>query len=305
MTIARRMLGRTGFTASQIGAGDLADRSLTLEACVATLTRALDAGVNVVDTAPGYEAGFSEQIVGAAVRHRRADVFVIDKIDEFERSVTSQLDESLQRLGFEYLDAYVFHGLSDMAMYQQLTQPNGAFVELRALKERGVVRNMGISSHHPDVLRQAMLDGWCDLVMVPIGAFVDARYINETLPLSRELGIANVCFKTFGAGKLVADTEGYGAPLQQRPRGKLSSGGVDQAHTGVQLTAQECVHYTLTINPDVALLGMSFANEQDAAFAAYESFAPLNEPQLVDIRSRAVLARAGKGPCWWNPDPLQ
>ena len=89
MSIARRMLGRTGFNASQIGAGDLADRSLTLAECVATLTRALDAGVNVVDTAPGYEAGFSEEIVGAAVRQRRAEVFVIDKIDEFDRSVNS------------------------------------------------------------------------------------------------------------------------------------------------------------------------------------------------------------------------
>ena len=217
--------------------------------------------------------------------------------------MTSQLDESLIRLGFDYLDAYVFHGLSDMTMYQQLTQPNGAFAELRDLKARGQVRNMGISSHSPDVLRQAMLDGWCDLVMFPIGAFVDARYISETLPLSRELGIASVCFKTFGAGKLVADTEGYGAPLQQRPRGKLSSGGVDQSHTGVQLKAQECVYYTLTINPDVALLGMSFANEQDAVFAAYESFAPLSEAQLVDIKTRAVQARAGKGPCWWNPNP--
>ncbi len=305
MTIARRMLGRTGFNASQIGAGDLADRSLTLAECVATLTRALDAGVNVVDTAPGYESGFSEQIVGAAVRHRRADVFVIDKIDEFDRSVTSQLDESLQRLGFDYLDAYVFHGLSDLAMYQQLTQPHGAFAELRMLKERGVVRNMGISSHHPEVLRQAMRDGWCDLVMFPVGAFVDERYLSDTLPLSRELGIASVCFKTFGAGKLVADTEGYGAPLQQRPRGKLSSGGVDQADTGALLTAQECVRYTLTIDPDVALLGMSFANEQDAVFAAYQSFVPLNEAQLADIRVRAALARAGKGPCWWNPNPLQ
>ena len=141
--------------------------------------------------------------------------------------------------------------------------------------------------------------------MFPIGAFVDMRYINETLPLSRELGVASICFKTFGAGKLVADTEGYGAPLAQRPRGKISSGGVDQPLSGLNLTPQECVHYTLTIDPDVALLGMSFANEQDAVFAAYASFAPLSEAQLVDIKTRAVQARAGKGPCWWNPDPLQ
>lgn len=305
MDIVRRMLAETGFSASRIGAGDLADRSLGLSECVATLTRALDAGINVVDTAPSYEAGFSEQIVGAALRQRRAEVFVIDKIDEFERTVTSQLAESLQRLGFDYLDAYVFHGLSDMAMYQHLTQPEGAFAELRALKQRGVVRNMGISSHHPEVLRQAMIDGWCDVVMFPIGPFVDARYITETLPLSRELGVASICFKTFGAGKLVADTAGYGVALQQRPRGKLSSGGVDYAQTGVNLTPQECVHYTLTIDPDVALLGMSFANEQDAVFTAYESFVPLNPVQCADMQSRARLARAGKGPCWWNPDPLQ
>ena len=58
------MARRTGFVASRIGAGDLADRALGLEACVATLRRALDAGVNVVDTAPAYEDGFSEEIVG-------------------------------------------------------------------------------------------------------------------------------------------------------------------------------------------------------------------------------------------------
>ena len=76
----RRALGRTGFIATRIGAGDLADRSVPVEACVATLRRALDAGVNVVDTAPNYEDGYSEQIVGAALAGRRQGIFVIDKI---------------------------------------------------------------------------------------------------------------------------------------------------------------------------------------------------------------------------------
>ncbi|HEY0593208.1 MAG TPA: aldo/keto reductase, partial [Thermoanaerobaculia bacterium] len=78
----RRILGRTGFRASRLGAGDLADRSIPLETCVATLRRALDAGLNVVDTAPGYEDGYSEQIVGRAVHGRREHIFVIDKIDD-------------------------------------------------------------------------------------------------------------------------------------------------------------------------------------------------------------------------------
>jgi hypothetical protein len=65
----------------------------------------------------------------------------------------------------------------------------------------------------------------------------------------------------------------------------------------------ECLHYTLTLDPDVALLGLSYPNEQDQAFAAATAFQPLGEAQMVEIRRRALEARAGKGPCWWNPDP--
>src|SRR6516165_11408156 len=90
----RRPLGRTGFVATALGAGDLADRAVPKETCVATLRRALDAGLNVVDTAPMYEDGFSEEIVGAALRGRREGVFVVDKIDHLERPVVDQVDES-------------------------------------------------------------------------------------------------------------------------------------------------------------------------------------------------------------------
>ncbi|HEX4607484.1 MAG TPA: aldo/keto reductase, partial [Urbifossiella sp.] len=75
----RRPLGRTGFVATQLGIGDLADRGIPIETCVATARRALDVGLNVIDTAPNYEDGYSEQIVGRAVTGVRDRVFVIDK----------------------------------------------------------------------------------------------------------------------------------------------------------------------------------------------------------------------------------
>jgi len=113
-----------------------------------------------------------------------------------------------------------------------------------------------------------------------------------------------VCFKTFGAGKLLGDVSGYNQPLQLWPRGKLSSGGIEGVQTVLpRLSVAECVHYTLTLNPDVALLGLSFPNEQDEAFAATRSFVPLTEERMDDVRQRAVEARREKGPCWWNPDP--
>jgi aryl-alcohol dehydrogenase-like predicted oxidoreductase len=302
--LPRRELGRTGFIATVLGSGDLADRSVPFATCVATLRRAIDAGLNVIDTAPGYEDGYSEQIVGAAVQGVRDRLFIISKIDDLEAPVAPQIDASLQRLGLEYTDAFVFHGLSSREILNRLMQPGGGFAQLRDCIRAGKTRFGGISSHDPEVLRVAIEAGLCDIAMFPVGPFVDPRYINATLPLAKTYGVGSICFKTFGAGKLLGDTAGYNQPLQLRPRGKLSSGGVDDAQALLpRLTVAECLHYTLTLDPDVALLGLSFPNEQDAAFAAAESFVPLDAATLADIRARAIVARQDKGPCWWNPDP--
>jgi hypothetical protein len=127
--------------------------------------------------------------------------------------------------------------------------------------------------------------------------------VETILPKAREMRVGTVCFKTFGAGKLLGDTCGYNQPLKERPRGKFSSGGTDAGSTPELpcLSVAECLHYTMTLSPDVALLGMSFPNEQDEVMKAFEAFRPLNDGELANIRERANIAIDGKGPCWWNP----
>jgi len=298
----RRELGRTGFRATVIGIGDLADRSTPLEQCVATLRRAMEAGLNLVDTAPGYEEGYSEQIVGEALRGRREGIFVIDKIDLLDQPVTRQVEESLGRLKLDAVELFVFHNVSELAVWQRLAAPGGGMEELGRCVQAGKARFRGISSHHPDVLRAALETGLCDVVMFPIGPWCHPRYAEEILPLARSKGVGTVCFKTFGAGKLLGDTEGYGRPLQARPRGKVSSGGHEPPAPSLpHLSVEECVRYTLTVDPDVALLGMSFSNEQDAALAAAAAFQPLSAGQLAEVRRKAALAIEGKGAVWWDP----
>ena len=302
-----RPLGRTGFTASVLGIGDLADRNVPIEQCAATIRRAIDAGLNVVDTAPNYESGYSEEVVGHALRDRavREQAFVVSKVDELGAPVRPQVEGSLARLKMKQTDAFVFHNLSDMGVLEALLKPGAGFDQLKECIAAGLTRFRGISSHDPVVLKAAIEAGVCDVAMFPIGPFVDERYVRETLPLCRERGVATICFKTFGAGKLLGDVSGYGQPLQLRPRGKVSSGGSDEGAVATlpRMSVEECVHYTLTLNPDVALLGLSFPNEQDAAFTAARSFAPLPERRMEEIRQRATVARREKGKCWWNPDP--
>jgi aryl-alcohol dehydrogenase-like predicted oxidoreductase len=308
----RRELGRTGFVATQLGIGDLADHTLPIEQCITTAVRALDAGLNLIDTAPGYENGLSEQIVGQAVGRtlargcrRREELFVIDKIDHHDQPVAAQVEQSLARLSLDHVDLLVFHGLSTPEAWQSVTAPGGGFDQLSRCIAAGQTRFRGISSHNPQVLLTAIALGLCDVVMFPIGPYVDRRYIDEILPLARQHQVGTVCFKTFGAGKLLADTSGYNQPLKTRPRGKMSSGGGTSGGGGPvlpHLTVEQCLHYTLTVDPDVALLGLSFPNEQDAAFAATESFRALPPQTMAETRQQAVAAIRDKGPCWWNPD---
>lgn len=299
----RRELGRTGFVATRLGIGDVADRQLARETCVATLRRALDAGLNVVDTAPNYEDGYSEEIVGLALRGRREGVFVISKLDHLQAPVAAQIEGSLGRLGLPATDAFVFHNVCRREDWEGLARTGGGLDQLRAAVERGQTRFYGLSSHHPDVLKAALDDGRCDLLMFPVGPFVDPRYVEEILPRTRQAGVGTVCFKTFGAGKLLGDTSGYNQPLQSRPRGKLSSGGSGTAEALLpRLGVAECLHYTLTLDPDVALLGLSFPNEQDAAFEAAGAFAPLSPAAMRSVRARAAAAIEGKGAVWWNPE---
>jgi 1-deoxyxylulose-5-phosphate synthase len=298
----RRELGRTGYRVTLLGIGDLADRNVPLEQCVATVRRAMDAGLNLIDTAPGYEDGYSEQIVGAALRGRRDGMFLIDKIDHFDQPVAPQVNASLRNVDVDIVDAFVFHGVSEMTHWERIAAPGGGMEQLGDCIRAGKVRFRGISSHHPDVMRSAILSDLCDIVMFAVGPYCEPRYVDELLPLARERGVGTVCFKTFGAGKLLGDTEGYSRPLSTRPRGKISSGGVNAAGPLLpRLSVVECLHYTLTLDPDVALLGLSFPNEQDAAFAAAANFKALSSVEMGKIRGRAHEAIAGKGQCWWNP----
>jgi aryl-alcohol dehydrogenase-like predicted oxidoreductase len=296
-----RPLGRTGFHVTRLGIGDLADRAVPKADCVATLRRALDAGLNLVDTAPMYEDGYSEEVVGAALAGRRDGVFLVDKIDRLDAPVAPQIEESLARLALAQVDLFAFHAVNDLETWRRLAAPGGALDELAAEVARGRARFRGITSHHPDVLAAALDAGLCDVVMFPAGAYVHARYVDEILPRARALGVGTICFKAFGAGKLVGDTEGYGRPLVERPRGKVSSGGADAPAALPRLSVEECLRYALTLDPDVALLGLSFPNEQDAAFDAADAFRPMTSQELAETRRRAARAVAGKGRIWWDP----
>ena len=186
---------------------------------IATIHRALELGVTLLDTANVYGAGHNEVLVGRAIHDRRAQVQLATKFG-IDRDVASDqrqvhgkrayvhacCDDSLLRLGVDHIDLYYLHRPPDDA---EIEETVGAMAEL---VEAGKVRYLGLSEVDDAVLRRAH-------AVHPITA-VQSEYSlwtrdPETTVLGalRELGVGLVPFSPLGRGFLTAtvDTSSLGA----------------------------------------------------------------------------------------------
>ncbi|MGN6692281.1 MAG: aldo/keto reductase [Sphingopyxis sp.] len=118
-----RQLGRTGINVSPYCLGAMMFGKLANpdhDECIRMIHRALDAGINFIDTADGYSRGESEEIVGKALKGRRDDIVLATKVYQpmsddpnhrggSRRWITRAVEDSLRRLGTDYIDLYQLH----------------------------------------------------------------------------------------------------------------------------------------------------------------------------------------------------
>jgi len=219
-SIARRRLGRTGLEVSEVGYGAWgigqsmwigAEDSESLEA----LRRALDLGLNFIDTALGYGNGHSEQLVGEAVRERDEHILVATKIPpknmkwpaptgidpdeafpaDWIRSCTEQ---SLSNLGLERIDVQQFHVWSDD------WTGRGSWLEgVEALKREGLITAFGVSinDHQASNAVRLIESGAVDTVQVIYNVF-DQSPDDELLDACRANDVGVIVRVPFDEGSL-------------------------------------------------------------------------------------------------------
>ncbi len=174
-------LGRTGERVSRIGFGGFPLAAPNLSRAwdpystegradaVRTVRRALDLGINYVDTAEGYGEGHSESIIGEALAGRREGVFVATKVGLHRQTadeVTAAVHGSLRRLGCEHLDLVQFHGGAyDTDLTRRILE-DGPMDALMELRRQGKVRFIGATTEEPVTLRPLMRTGLLDVVQV-------------------------------------------------------------------------------------------------------------------------------------------
>jgi aryl-alcohol dehydrogenase-like predicted oxidoreductase len=174
---------------------------------IATIHRALDLGVSFLDTADAYGPFSNERLVGKAIAGRRADVVLATKFGQEFRPdgsrrvngrpgyVRQACDDSLARLGVDYIDLY----------YQHRVDPEVAVEEtwgaLAGLVTAGKVRFLGISEAAPATVRRAHA-----VHPIAAGQYEYSLFSRDpeaaVLPVLRELGIGMVCYSPLGRGLL-------------------------------------------------------------------------------------------------------
>ena len=208
----QRKLGNQGLVVSELGLGcmgmsefyGIADES----EAIATIHRALELGVTLLDTADMYGVGHNEELVGKAIKDCRDRVIIATKFGNVRGSdgsfkgvngkpeyVRSCCDASLKRLGVDTIDLYYQHRVDPNTPIEETV---GAMAEL---VQAGKVRYLGLSEAASATIRRAM-------AVHPISALQTEYSLwsrepeSEILPTCRELGIGFVPYSPLGRGFL-------------------------------------------------------------------------------------------------------
>ena len=155
-----RKLGKTGLDVSVIGLGCAQLGSPNTDYAVRLVQRALDLGVTYIDLARGYRD--AEIKVGLAIK---ASLLAGDRDKLVLSTKTSrrtrdeawrEINESLERVGTDYLDNVHLHALDSSEDIDKRLGPGGAMEALLEAREQGLVHHVGCSSHYPQTLVEAV-----------------------------------------------------------------------------------------------------------------------------------------------------
>jgi aryl-alcohol dehydrogenase-like predicted oxidoreductase len=285
----KRRLGKTDMYVSVLGFGgaEIGYEETSAETVADLLNSALDAGLNVIDTAECYRA--SEESIGKAVSNRRKDFYLFTKCGHphgmesganwSRDSILQSIERSLQRLKTDHLDLVQLHSCSEAEL-----RKGEVIAALQAAREKGHTRYIGYSGDSR-AAHYAVECGALDTLQTSIN-IADQEAIEQTLPLAREKSIgviakrplANVAWKT-GHRPMDSYHHEYWERLRKLNYDFLNSYDLEKS-------ISVALRFTLSV-PGVhaAIVGTSKPERWEANAHLLDA-GPLSEAEFMSIRHR-------------------
>ena len=205
-----RILGKTGLKVSCVGIGcwQMASdgswgNDTNDEQSIATIHKAQEIGVNLLDTSASYGNGHSEEVIGKAVQDRRSHFIIASKVkpeveesdlDGAKKKIIEICDNSLTRLKTDYIDVYQLH--RDPSPKQMPVVMD----TMQQLKKQGKIRFIGSSTNNTQVIRQLLNLG--DLSVIQIGYNLINRGGESTLKFAKDHNIGTLIRMPLASGAL-------------------------------------------------------------------------------------------------------
>jgi aryl-alcohol dehydrogenase-like predicted oxidoreductase len=318
----RRRLGSSGLAVSKLSLGAMTFgtgmppvTTVDEQQARVMIDRALDAGVNLIDTADVYANGQSEEIVGAAIRARRDDVLVATKMGFGTRdrgalsydAVVAACEASLTRLGTDHIDLYQLH------RPDRTTPIDETLRALDDLVARGLVRATGTSSFRAfevagAVARQRALGRPAFTAVQTYYSLVGREAEHEIIPQCRADDLGVIVWSPLSSGYLTGRYGAGGAggrrttftfpPVDPDVGGRGVDAVADIADARRVTMAQVALAWVLA-QPGITsvIVGASSLDQLDDNLAAADLVLAADELARLD----AATALAPIYPAWWDP----
>lgn len=303
----KRLLGKTGIYVSEIGFGGEWLERHPEEESVALMRYANEKGINIIDCwMPDPK---SRDIIGKAIKDNRENWYVQGHFGstwqngQYVRTremkyVKPAFEDLLARLQTDYIDFGMIHFVDTVEDWKNL-QNSDFLAYVMEMKEKGVIRHIGMSSHNPETAKMAVRSGLIEMLlfsvnpafdMLPAGQDLDEllsegyRYeeglagINteraELYQLCEEYGVGITVMKGFAGGRLFDEKR---SPFC------------------VRLTPMQCIHYALT-RPGVASILCGYDTKEQVDEAVRYETATAEEKDYASVLANAPL-HSYKGAC--------
>jgi predicted aldo/keto reductase-like oxidoreductase len=273
-----RNLGKTGYRVGVFSLGGQAtvEQPDKEAEAVAIVERALDLGVNYVDTAAQYggRERWSQRYIGQVMKRRRKEVYLASKTHDRTRDGSLKLlEESLKLLNTDHLDAWQLHHMTTMNDVEQAFAKGGAIEALQQAREQKMVRFLGVTGHtDPEILMECLRRFPFDQILLAVNA-ADPYHLSfqeKLLPMAVEKQMGIIGMKIPSRGRLISNWPAVGP----------YAGGKKQAGP---LNIKDALYYVLSLPVSTVIIGCDNIEQLEENVRLAREFTPLSEPQRTAI----------------------
>jgi aryl-alcohol dehydrogenase-like predicted oxidoreductase len=287
-----RSLGKTGYKVGILSLGGQA----TLEIkgrendSEKIINRAIDLGINYIDTAASYGQGVSQLNIGRVMKTRRSEVWLSTKThDRTYDGSMRLLEESLKNLQTDHIDTWQLHNVQQQVQVEQIFASNGAIKAMEKAKSEGIVRNIGITGHfEPLVLLEAIKRYQFDSILLALNA-ADIHYLsfkNYLLPEAQKQGIAIIGMKVTTRGRMLSSWTP--PPLEEQTDVRLRT-----PKPGT-ISIKEALSYNMSLPVSTSIIGVDSVAQIEENVRIASGFSPLSQSQMEEIEFKTLpIVRQG------------